>query len=89
MWWYNATMLFLINFVGILFDLMSFAIIARVLLSWTHSSGAARIKTVIHDITEPVLAPFQRPIFRVGMIDLSPIVALFVLDFVRTILISV
>jgi YggT family protein len=79
----------LINFIGIFFDLLSFAIIVRVLLSWVNAPGAGRLKMVIHDITEPVLAPFQRPIFRVGMIDLSPIIALMVLDFVRTILLSI
>jgi YggT family protein len=74
----------LYNFVGIFFDLLSFAIIARILLSWMQNHNTGRIKMVLHDITEPVLAPFRRSIFRIGMIDLSPIVALFVLDLVKS-----
>jgi YggT family protein len=74
----------LYNFVGIFFDLLSFAIIARILLSWMQNQNTGRIKMVLHDITEPVLAPFRRSIFRIGMIDLSPIVALFVLDLVKS-----
>ncbi len=78
----------LINFISIFFDLLSFAILARVLLSWVNSPGASRIKMVINDMTDPVLSPFQRSIFRIGMIDLSPIIALVVLDIVKTLLIT-
>ena len=76
---------FLQTFVRIFFDLLSFAIIARVVLSWLQSSGAGRLKMVIYDVTEPVLGPFRRVIPRVGMIDISPIVALLCLDISKTI----
>jgi|WetSurMetagenome_2_1015567.scaffolds.fasta_scaffold100332_2 YggT family protein len=79
----------LINFIGVFFDLMSFAILARVLLSWVNSPGAGRIKMIINDVTDPILTPFQRPIFRVGMMDLSPIVALITLDIVKSILLAI
>lgn len=79
----------LINFISIFIDLLSFAIIARVLLSWVNAPGAGRIKMIIHDLTEPVLAPFQRSIFRVGMIDLSPVVVLVILDIVKSLAISI
>lgn len=77
---------FLQQFVSIFFDLLSFAIIARVVLSWLQSSGAGRLKMVIYDITEPVLGAFRRIIPRVGMIDISPIVALLFLDLSKMIL---
>ena len=79
----------IINFVGIFIDLLSFAILARILLSWINSPGASWIKMVIHDITEPVMAPFRKPIFIVGMIDLSPVVVLILLDVLKSVLISV
>jgi YggT family protein len=77
---------YLITFINILFDLMLFAIIARVLLSWMPSGGPSRIKMLLHDITEPILGPFRAVIPRIGMIDISPIVAIFVLDLMRTLL---
>jgi YggT family protein len=77
------------NFISIFFDLLSFAILVRVILSWVHAPGAGRLKMIIHDITEPVLAPFQKSIFRIGMIDLSPIIALVVLDIVKSLLLTV
>lgn len=37
------------------------------------------IYAVIHEITEPVLAPIRQFMPRIGMIDLSPMVAIFLL----------
>lgn len=79
------------RFVQILFDLMSFAILARVILSWFAAgggNGGSRIKMLLYDITEPVLGIFRKIIPRMGMIDISPLVALLVLDFVKIVLVS-
>jgi len=78
---------FLVSFVGILIDLMSFAILARILLSWIRSPGAGRLKLFLYDITEPLLSPFRRSIFRIGMVDLSPVIVLILLDVSRSVLI--
>ena len=37
---------------------------------------------VIHDITEPILAPIRQFMPRIGMIDLSPMAASFLLIFI-------
>lgn len=79
---------FLLRSVSIFFDLLVFAIIARVLMSWMPSGGAPRLRTVLNDITEPVLGPFRRYVPRLGMIDISPIVAILVLDIVKTIILQ-
>jgi YggT family protein len=42
---------------------------------------------LLYSITDPILEPLRR-YTTVGMIDLSPLVALLVLDFVRQILVS-
>lgn len=55
---------------------------ARALLSWfppPRSTGMRQVARVLHDLTEPVLAPMRRIIPPVGMIDLSFMVVLFVL----------
>ena len=75
--------IFLINFVSIFFDLLSFAIIARILMSWISGGGGGRARVFLHSVTEPILAPFRRAIPRLGMFDISPIVALIVLDLAR------
>ena len=81
--------MFVISFINILFDLMSFAIIARILMSWVRTPGAGRIKMFLHDVTDPILEPFKRPIFQIGMIDLSPIVVLILLDISKSLLINI
>lgn len=78
---------FLIAFIRIFFNLLSFAIIARLLLSW-FPQGAPRLREVLHNITEPVLGPFRRVIPRIGMFDISPLVAIWVLDIFGAVLVG-
>jgi YggT family protein len=78
---------FLVSFIGILLDIVSFAIVARILLSWIQSPGAGRFKMFLYDATEPILAPFRRSIFRIGVIDISPIIVLVLLDLCKSLLI--
>jgi len=79
---------FLVSFIGIFLDIVSFAIVARILLSWIRSPGAGRLKLFLYDVTEPIMAPFRRPIFRVGMMDISPIIVLVLIDLCKALLIS-
>lgn len=82
---------FIVKFIQILFDLISFAILARIIISWFAAGGGGgggRIRLVLYDITEPILAPFRKVIPRLGMIDISPLVALLTLDLVKVIIIS-
>jgi YggT family protein len=65
--------------------LYQFAIILRIILSWfpLKSGGAvARIADVLVTITEPVLGPLRRILPRTGFIDLSPLIALLLLQIV-------
>jgi YggT family protein len=60
-------------------------IIVRIILSWFPLQGGgpvARIADVLVTITEPVLGPLRRILPRTGFIDLSPLVALLLLQFV-------
>ncbi len=70
---------FLINLVRII----KYAILVRVLLSWFQSGANGRIGQFIYDITEPVLRIFRRILPRTGMIDFSPLLAFFALDFLE------
>lgn len=55
------------------------AIFIRVIFSWIAFDPGNPLYVVIHDITEPVLAPIRQIMPRIGMIDLSPMVASFLL----------
>ena len=81
---------YLAKFVDIFFSLYFFALFARVLLSWFPTAeGAVKIRMILHDITEPVLGPIKRVIPPIGgMIDISPIIAFFLLDLVRSVFLN-
>lgn len=70
---------FLLNVIRVL----KYAILIRVLLSWVQSGYPGKFTIFIYEITEPVLRIFRRILPRMGMIDLSPIVAFFALDFAQ------
>ena len=71
---------FAVDFVTILGNLLTYAIFARVVLSWL-SLGQQRapgpIASFINDITNPIFNLVKKLPHKVGMIDLSPIIALF------------
>lgn len=68
--------------VGILATLIqyySFALIIYILMSWFPNSRETGIGQFLARICEPYLEPFRRFVPALGMIDISPIVAFFVL----------
>lgn len=78
--------------INIVFQVLWWAILIRVLLSWLPMAGIRidpynPIIQILFSITDPILDPLRR-YTTVGMIDLSPIVALFGLEILRGILIS-
>ncbi|GAB6990595.1 YggT family protein [Paenibacillus pini] len=68
--------------ISILFDIYFYMIIIYTLMSWLPNLRESFIGELLAKLVEPYLSPFRRiipPIF--GMLDISPIVALFVLQF--------
>lgn len=77
---------YLITFVSVLVQVMTFAIFARVLLSWFPMRPDNPIILIINEITDPILQPLRRIVPPLGMLDLTPIVALFLLQFIGQLL---
>ncbi|KSU84999.1 YggT family protein [Fictibacillus enclensis] len=69
------------NLITELIGIYRYVIIAYILMSWFPSARESSIGQFIARIVEPYLAPFRRIIPPLGMIDISPIVALFALTF--------
>jgi len=82
----------LASVINIVFQVLWWAILIRVLLSWLPMANI-RIDPYnpairfLYSLTDPILEPLRR-FTTIGMIDLSPLVALLLLDFLRQILIS-
>jgi YggT family protein len=62
-------------------EFYSFALIGYILLSWFPNARESGIGKFLATICEPYLEPFRRFIPPLGMIDISPIVAIISLNF--------
>lgn len=81
----------LARFIEILFQVLILAILGRALLSWfpvRPGNPFFPLAVILHQITEPLLGPLRRIIPTIGMIDISPIVALFLLQIMQGALLS-
>ena len=80
-------MTFFVNFISLFVDALTLAILASVIMSWVtmfapDSPIVESINGVLKQMTEPVLAPLRRVVPPLGMFDLTPMVALILLQFV-------
>ena len=71
-----------IQSVGLLITILAYAIFARAILSWFPIDRGGPIFRVLDAITDPILDPLRRIIPRIGMIDLSPMIAMLLLLFI-------
>jgi YggT family protein len=71
---------YLRTFIAMLFQILSLAILIRVLLSWVDPTGNMRVTQVLRDLTEPILAPIRNLLPNMMMIDFSPFIAMLLLQ---------
>jgi YggT family protein len=71
----------LISFLNSVNLILWVAILVRVCLSWfAVDTAAGSVVRLLDDITQPILAPLRRVIPPIGMIDITPIVAIFLIQ---------
>jgi len=77
-----------IQFVGLLIQILGFAIFARAILSWFPIDRNGPVVQALAAITDPILDPLRKVIPPIGMIDITPMVAMFLLLFIGSQLMS-
>lgn len=82
-------MRYLYNIVDAFFWLCSLAILLRVLFSWLRPDSNNAIVRLVFQVTEPFLAPLRRFVPSLGGLDVTPMVALILLEIVRALVMSV
>lgn len=68
-----------------LLNLWVIVLFVRIVLSWfpiSPGSAMASVFSVLYALTEPVLGPVRRLVPSMGMIDISPIIVLLVIEFI-------
>jgi len=65
-----------------------FAIVIRALITWFPIAPDSPIIRILDDITEPIMSPLRRIVPRLGMLDITPIVAIFALSLLERIILT-
>lgn len=73
-------MMWLFTFIDILFKVLYLAILIRVILSWVSVNPYNPLVSLIYQITDPIIEPLRRIIPPIGMIDITPLVAMLLLS---------
>ncbi len=79
-------MILLVN--GI-FQIIYWLLFARIVISWFPVDPYNNMIQMLYQMTEPILAPFRRIPLRIGMLDLTPLLAFVTLFFVRNVLLGI
>ncbi|WP_342525891.1 YggT family protein [Chryseomicrobium sp. FSL W7-1435] len=78
------TVSLLLGIIALLVQIYVFMIIGYILLSWIPSLQQSAIGQFLAAAVEPYLSIFRRIIPPIGVIDLSPIIAIFALQIAHT-----
>ena len=82
----NPVTLFLWGFVGalgLLVKIYFYALLATIILSWISPGGSNPAAYLLHQITEPVMAPVRSLLPPMGGLDFSPIVVFILINIVE------
>jgi len=71
-----------------LLEIYEVIIILRAIFSWFAPSPQNTFNRFLTQITEPVLGPLRRVLPQTGAVDLSPLVALLIIQIIRSMLIQ-
>jgi YggT family protein len=70
-------------FINLLFQLLTVLILVRAVLSWVQLDPYHPLVRTLRQITDPLLVPIQRIVPPISGIDISPIVALILIEVLR------
>ena len=78
----------IVNILYTLLTVLWIAIFARAIVSWFPISQDGPIVRALDAITEPVLEPLRRVVPRVGLFDITPMVAILLIIVIQGLLSS-
>lgn len=78
----------LASLLNLFFTVLTLIVLARALLSWFDPGYKSQVGQLLVQVTEPLLAPIRSILPSTGAIDLSPIILILGLQFVRQIIVN-
>ena len=76
----------LVGFVQYFCRILSYAVFARLLLSWFNVSRYNIFIVLLDDVTEPILSPLRRVVPRLGIFDITPLIVMGILSIIPVII---
>ncbi|RJP80180.1 MAG: YggT family protein [Candidatus Zixiibacteriota bacterium] len=76
-------LLALASVLNILFQLAVVLFIGRAVMSWIQADPRQSLVRLFYDLSEPVLGPIRRLVPPIGAVDLSPLIAILIIIFLR------
>jgi YggT family protein len=83
-----ATRATIANFIYILFQVLAIAVFLRAIISWFRLAPDNPIQIILIQVTEPILAPLRRVVPSLGMFDITPWIAMILLQFLGSLIAS-
>ena len=75
-----------LGIVGLLVNIYFFALLAMIILSWVAAGSGNPAIALLHQITEPVMAPFRKILPAMGGLDFSPILVFILINVIQIVL---
>ena len=72
-----------VNILNTILSFLTYAIIIRAVLSWVRPNPNNPLIRLINKVTDPIMRPLERIIPPIGGLDISPIIALVLIQVVQ------
>jgi YggT family protein len=75
-----------IEIIIILCQVIAIIIFVQAIISWFVTSPNSQVVLFLNRITEPILAPLRRIVPRLGIVDITPMIAVIILLLIASLL---
>jgi len=76
------------TFVQLLVQILVIAIFLRAIISWFRLAPTNPIQVILVQVTEPILSPLRRVVPSLGAFDITPWIAMILLQFLGSLIVS-
>ena len=78
----------MISIISIAFEILTYIIFIRVILSWFPHNPYQPVIRLIYQISNSILNPIRNTVSPIGGIDISPIIAIFMIQLIKNIILK-
>ena len=78
----------MISIINIAFEILTYIIFIRVILSWFSHNPYQPVIKLIYQISDTILSPIRSIVSPIGGVDISPIIAIFMIQLIKNIILK-